>query len=68
MVTIVKKEPHPSVVKQVICKRCGCTLEYVPLDVKSFTSTDYGGGTDTSYYINCANCETKIYVKNPVLR
>lgn len=65
MVTIVKKEPDASVVKQAICRRCGCTLEYVPIDVKSHVSHDHDGGKETMYYIVCPNCENKIYVKNP---
>ncbi len=68
MVTIVKKEPHPSVIKEVICRHCGCTLEYVPADVQSYTYRDYGHGTDTTYYIKCPNCETQIFVKNPAYK
>lgn len=62
MVTVVSTTPHPSVVKEVICKKCGATLHYVPNDVKSVTYKDYGGGTDTDYYIKCPPCGTKIYV------
>lgn len=41
---------------------CGCLLEITPLDVKSDTYTDYGGGTDTYYYIICPKCHHKTEV------
>ena len=39
MLIFVKKNdadynvPHKSVVKECICRKCGCTLEYTPNDV-----------------------------------
>ena len=65
MVTVVSTIPHPTVVKQIVCRNCGATLEYVPLDVKETRHTDYGGGTDTYYHIVCPNCSDKVSVKRP---
>jgi len=63
MVQIIKKEPHPTVVKEVICRKCGVTLSYVPLDVKEDYSTDYTGGKDYFNYVECANCNKKVRVR-----
>jgi hypothetical protein len=62
-VKIIKTEPDPKVVKQVVCRNCGVTLEYVPRDVKSQVTHDYGGGSDTDYFIECLACAKKVYVK-----
>lgn len=56
MVRVVKQEPHPSVVKEVICRHCGATLEYVPADVKRRIETDYTGGKETVFFIECPPC------------
>jgi DNA-directed RNA polymerase subunit RPC12/RpoP len=63
MVTIVKTEPHPSVVKEVICRHCGVTLEYVPKDVKERTDTDYTGCRDIISYIECPACNHQVIVQ-----
>ena len=63
MVRIVKVEPHPTVVKEAICKGCGATLEYVPNEVVSEYHRDYDGGGDTYYHIVCPNCNKKVNVK-----
>lgn len=64
MVNVVSTVPHPTVVKEVICRNCGSTLSYVPKDIKSRSSRDYDGGTDTDYYIGCPPCGKSVYVKN----
>ena len=58
-VTVVSTVPHPSVVKEVICKNCGSTLNYVPADIKEEVHTDYGGGRDTVHFIKCPVCGNK---------
>ena len=63
MVRIVKVEPHPTVVKEVVCRGCGATLEYVPNEVKSYVSRDYGGGTDVINHITCPNCNKEVTVR-----
>jgi len=56
MIKIIKDTPHPTVVKEAICRNCGVTLEYTPHDVQSYVSHDYGGGADTVRYIPCPKC------------
>lgn len=62
MVTVVSKPPHRSVVKEVVCRNCGCTLEYVPRDVKERVEVDYGGGRDVYHYIDCPECSNQVTV------
>lgn len=63
MVTVVSTVPHPSVVKETVCKNCGSTLQYVPADIKEEVHTDYGGGRETYYYITCPPCGHKVTAK-----
>lgn len=51
MVTV--KSDKPVKTKTVICMKCSYQLEYTGEDVQSYDKTDYGGGTDTYYYIVC---------------
>lgn len=60
MVRIVDPEPHKSVVKEVICRECGATLEYVPADVKDEMHYDYTGDGDQFNYIDCPKCANKV--------
>lgn len=62
MVRIVKIEPHPTVVKEVVCRHCGATLEYVPNDVKSKVVSCMGD-IDTYSFIVCPNCNKDVGVK-----
>jgi DNA-directed RNA polymerase subunit RPC12/RpoP len=61
MVRIVKVEPHPTVLKEAICKGCGATLEYVPNDVKDRTVSCMGD-IDVYRYISCPNCDKEVTV------
>jgi 5-methylcytosine-specific restriction endonuclease McrA len=63
MVKVINTAPHASVVKQVICRNCGSTLEYTPNDVIEHKVRDYGGGTDIEKYIDCPNCHTTLGVR-----
>jgi DNA-directed RNA polymerase subunit RPC12/RpoP len=63
MIRVIDDKPHPSIVKQVICRNCGSTLEYTPNDVTIDWSTDYTGSRDASNYINCPKCSKRIGVK-----
>jgi hypothetical protein len=56
MIRVIKEEPAKSVVKEVICRNCGVTLEYTPADILSKIETDYGGGRDKVNYIPCPRC------------
>lgn len=62
MIRIISKEPHKSVVKEVICRNCGATLEYAPVDVKERSGRDYDGGGFTIRYIECPCCNKEIHV------
>lgn len=63
MVTVVKTEPHPSVVKEVICRNCGATLQYVPKDVQERKDYDYTGSYDIVNFITCPPCGDKVSVR-----
>lgn len=63
-IRVIKTEPHPSVVKQVICRNCGATLEYTPNDIKEDYSTDYTGGRDYYRYIPCPPCGHQVHVRS----
>jgi RNase P subunit RPR2 len=63
MVRVISTQPHPSVVKETICKHCGAVLEYVPVDIKTRKEQDYTGGTDFIHFIICPPCGHKITVK-----
>lgn len=63
MVTVVSTVPHPSVVKEAICRNCGAVLQYTPVDVKEDYWSDYTGGKDYYKYITCPPCGHKVTVK-----
>jgi len=63
-VKVISTEPDESVVKKVICKNCGATLEYVPNDVKSYHGTDYSGGPDGQEWVDCPNCDKKAIIRS----
>lgn len=62
MVTVVSTVPHQSVVKQVVCRNCGATLEYVPADVKEHRWRDYGNSLNIEKNIECPACTYTINV------
>ncbi len=62
MVTVVKSEPHHSVIKEAICRNCGATLAYVPNDIKEEVHRDYGGGSEIYKHIMCPQCNHKVGV------
>lgn len=63
MVKVISTVPHQSVVKEVVCKNCGSTLEYVPKDVQQKIHYDYTGGADYFSVIECPVCNHQIGVK-----
>ena len=63
MVTVVSTVPHPSVVKEAICRNCGSTLNYVPADIQERIQGDYTGGRDVYYHIVCPPCGHEVSVK-----
>jgi len=63
MVTVVSKEPDRSVIKEVICRQCGATLNYTPIEVKEDYTSDYLGDKDYYNYITCPNCSSEVRVR-----
>ena len=63
MVTVVSTQPHPSVVKETVCRNCGSTLQYVPRDVKEKYVSDYTGDRDLVRYIECPTCSHHLGVR-----
>jgi hypothetical protein len=63
MVKVIKSEPDKSVKKEVVCKYCGSTLEYAPVDVMRDYYTDYYAGKDYYHFIKCPACTCEVRVK-----
>lgn len=58
MTYVIHKDPHPSVVKQAICRGCGCTFGYVPNEVFHHKCNyDYLGEYDTVLAVKCPLCQ-----------
>jgi hypothetical protein len=51
--------------RKVTCANCGSRLRFVNDDVKSKQYTDYGGGSDTRYSIECPSCKKSVQVSSP---
>jgi len=64
MVQIVSSIPDRSVVKQVVCRHCGSTLEYVPSNVKEYHGKDYSGGSDGYEWVDCPHCSKKAIIRS----
>ena len=63
MVKIIDEEPHKSVVKEKVCKNCGCTLSYTPLDVKENTGYNERDGYWGHQWIVCPKCSKNVTIK-----
>lgn len=67
---VLEKGPDPKGCKELRCRGyglgetagCGALLLVSPRDVRSLTTSDYGGGSDTSYYFVCPVCHARTYV------
>jgi len=64
MVRVIDPGPDVSVVKEVVCRGCGATMEYVPNDIQSQTYREIDGGSDTRHYITCPQCNKEISVEH----
>lgn len=62
-IRVISTVPDKSVVKQVVCRNCGATLEYVPQDVKTHNGIDMGGGPEGHDWIDCPNCTKQVILK-----
>lgn len=58
-------EIMPEHEKIIVHKDCGAKIGYYPSEVKSAIYYDYGGGSDTWYYIKCPHCRKTIEVGRP---
>ena len=63
MVTVVNAQPHASVIKEAICRHCGATLQYVPVDVHEKKVCDYTGDCDIVKFIRCPKCLSEVGVR-----
>lgn len=43
---------------------CGAIIEYTRQDVKSYSGTDYSGGSDGSEWIDCPGCGQQIILRS----
>lgn len=64
VVKVIKTKPDKSVVKELVCRHCGATLEYTPTDVRSCHGTDLGGGPDGQEWVDCPNCKERAVIRN----
>lgn len=65
-VKIIEEKPDPAIARRVVCRWCGVTLEYLPIDINYRHGTDYSGGADGDESIQCANpaCRKKIILRS----
>jgi len=63
-IKVIDEQPDPSVVKRVVCRSCGATLEYTPNDVQSRHGTDYSGGPDGEEWVDCPKCNKKAIIRS----
>ena len=61
-IKVIDTTPSSKIVKQVICDNCGCTLEYVPVDIVERKYSCMGENCKDGY-IQCPQCLNKISVK-----
>lgn len=62
-IEVIDRTPHPDVLKKVICKNCGVTLQYLPIDtVVGWKSA--GGDRWTVDYIVCPECKSQVVTKD----
>lgn len=60
MVKVVgKNDQH---VKRTTCRNCASILEYTRNEATPHIHYDYGGGSDTYYWITCPNCGKDVNV------
>jgi hypothetical protein len=64
MIKVIKKEPSPKIIKEVVCYSCGVILQYVPNDIQNRPVSYYDGSTDILYFIMCPECKKEIQVKS----
>lgn len=60
MIKVIKKEPAPSAIREVVCRNCGATLQYMNADVQERTVRDYTGDSDQYRWIVCPECKAEV--------
>ena len=50
--------------KRVTHKDCGAVIGYYENELQTCSYTDYGGGSNTDYFIICPHCGEKVVVKS----
>ena len=63
-VKVIKVKPPKSILKKVVHKECGATLEYLLIDVKSYHGTGISGGPDGSEWIDCPHCSGRVVLRS----
>lgn len=43
---------------------CGAIVEYTKADMRSYSGTDYGGGSDGMEWVDCPNCRKRIVLRS----
>lgn len=54
-----------AVAKKVTHKLCGAKLKYFPIEIHHLVVYDYGGGSDTYYFVICPKCGREVEVSAP---
>lgn len=60
---VISTVPDKSVTKEIVCKHCGATLEYVPADIHRKIVRDYLGDSESSFHIVCPLCNHQTNVR-----
>ena len=63
MIKVLNRTPSRNVVKEVVCRNCGSTLEYTPRDMIEDYIQDCLGHKDYYKYIPCPECGNGVTVK-----
>lgn len=63
-VKVVKIKPPKEIIKRIVCRPCGATLEYLEGDVCEHHGTDIGGGPDGREWIICPNCNRDVIIRS----
>ena len=65
MVKIIDEGPHESVVKRIVCRNCGATLEYTPNDVRSLGRwRDISQTPSGKDGFTCPKCSKEVVTKS----
>lgn len=60
MVKVVGRDE--TAVKRITCRGCASILEYTLSEVKKYSGTDYGGGSDGCEWVDCPSCGYQVVI------